>query len=453
MVRSVAVLIVLFLLSGLGGPMRAGSISEKTKEAVRQRVVAGQSVGIVVGVVDADGRDYFSFGKRAAGGPERVDERSVYEIGSISKAFTGILLADMTARGVVKLEDTVQSLLPGQLVRVPSREGREISLLDLATHRSSLPRLPNNLHPADPANPYADYTVGQMYEFLSGHELRHAIGSKYEYSNLGMGLVGHALALKAGMSYEDLVLERISRPLGLNDTRVELTPGMRARMAKGHRGGKEVSNWDIPTLAGAGALRSTAHDMLTFLEANLGLRASPISEAMSASHEFRAEAAGPVKMALGWHLRENGASSLVWHNGGTGGYRTFAGINKAAGKAVVVLSNSNVGADDIGYHVLDPSYDLVTAGPTVSVEEEILEKYVGEYALTPAFKIVVSREGGQLFVQATNQPRFKIFAESETRFVLKAVNAAVTFKIDESGAATAMVLHQGGRDQEAKKVL
>ena len=127
-------------------------------------------------------------------------------------------------------------------------------LLDLATQSSGLPRMPNNFHPKDEGNPYADYTVDQMYAFLSTYQLQRDIGSQYEYSNLGVGLLGHALALRAGRSYEDLVTERVLRPLGLNDTRIVLTPSMKSRLTPGHSpSGAVVPNWDLPTLAGAGA--------------------------------------------------------------------------------------------------------------------------------------------------------------------------------------------------------
>lgn len=139
-------------------------------------------------------------------------------------------------------------------MKVPTRNGRQITLLDLATHTSGLPRLPDNFSPKNADNPYADYTVEQMYAFLSGYTLPRDIGATYEYSNLGSGLMGHLLARNDGTNYEALVLERICRPLGMTNTQVVLTPGLKARLATGHNAaGERVSNWDLPTLAGAGA--------------------------------------------------------------------------------------------------------------------------------------------------------------------------------------------------------
>jgi serine-type D-Ala-D-Ala carboxypeptidase/endopeptidase len=404
---------------------------------LKDRLSASPFRGIVVGLLDADGsRRVVALGVP----PDRV-----FEIGSITKAFTGDILAQMVADGSVRLDDPVAKFLPAS-VRVPARNGRQITLLDLATQSSGLPRLPANLAPRDSTNPYADYTVAQMYAFLSSHELRRDPGQTYEYSNLGVGLLGHALALKAGMSYEELVRRRILAPLGMRETAIALTPALLARVAPGHDGeGNVVPNWDLPALAGAGALRSTAQDMLTFLAANLDS-----TSVFRQAHQSR-HAAGSANMTigLGWHvLARPGGASIVWHNGGTGGYRSFAGFDAARRVGVVVLTNANIGADDIGFHLLDRSLPL-QAPPrvrtAVAVDSQVLDRYVGEYELAPAFHIVVTREGASLFIQATAQPKFAIYAESESEFFLKAVDAQITFSRD------GLVLHQNGQNVPGRK--
>lgn len=425
---------------------------------LEDRVDSGRSVGIVVGLLEPDGsRRYLAYGDA---GPDALplSAQSVFEIGSITKVFTAILLADMVSRGELSLDDPVAGFLPGD-VTVPSRDGAEISLAHLATHRSGLPRMPDNFAPADAANPFADYTVAQLYEFLSGYELPRDVGAQFEYSNVAVGLLGHVLAQRAGMDYEALVRERILAPLGMGMSGIELTPAMREQLVAGHNAvGDVVSNWDIPTLAGAGALRSNAEDMLTFLEANIGAPSTPLEESMRLTHEPR-EAAGGDQIGLNWIIRTVGDDRIVWHNGGTGGYRTFAGFDPAAGVGAVVLTNSGgAGADDIGFHLINPEVPLAAA-PTaaeertaVEVSEEILAAYVGVYELTPEFRITVTLEEGQLHVQATGQQKFPIFAESETEFFLRVVDAQVTFVRDEAGEATALILHQGGADQTATKI-
>ena len=214
--------------------------------------------------------------------------------------------------------------------------------------------MPDNFNPKDFSNPYADYTVEQMYAFLSGYRLPRDVGAEYEYSNLAQGLLGHILALNAGTSYEDLMISTIAGPLGMNETKIVFDENMKRNLAIGHSGGREVSNWDIPTLAGAGGIRSSVHDMLKFLAANIGSTQTPLRSAMDKSHETRHFKAGEARVGLAWHIIKGKLGDVIWHNGGTGGYRTFAGFVKETQKGVVVFTNSTEGADDIGFKLLNP---------------------------------------------------------------------------------------------------
>jgi len=397
--------------------------------------------GIVVGLLDANGKRRIV----AAG----VDAGAVFEIGSITKVFTASVLSDMVARGEVKLDDPVANYLP-RAVHMPVR-GRPISLLDLATQVSGLPRLPDNLAPRDPSNPYADYSVRQLYEFLSRYQLPRDPGASYEYSNLGMGLLGHALALRARMSYEQLVARRLLTPLGMRETAITLTPPLRARLAPGHdEAGNVAPNWDLPTLAGAGALRSTASDMLAFLAANVDTSATPVGRALRQTHDPRQATDNPnLKVGLAWHILSRPSGNIVWHNGGTGGYRTFIGFDPVRRIGVVVLSNFNRSVDDLGYHLLDESFPLEPPPERhaeVAVDSLVLARYVGDYELAPTFHIVITREAMHLFLQATAQPRFPIFAESDSTFFLTVVDAQITFRPD------GLVLHQNGQHIPGRKL-
>jgi CubicO group peptidase (beta-lactamase class C family) len=380
-----------------------------------------------------------------------LDGNTVFEIGSITKAFTGALLADMVARGEVKLDDPIAKYLP-KTVRVPSRNGHQITLLDLATQSSGLPRLPDNLKPADVTNPYADYSVAQLYDFLSRYTLTRDPGEKYEYSNLGVGLLGHVLALRAGKSYEELLVERILNPLGMNDTRITLTPSMKSRMAQGFDAqGTPARTWDLPTLAGAGALKSTANDMLKFLAANLDSTSVPLGKVLAQARVPRHDADRPGhSVGLGWHLVDVYGTPATWHNGGTGGFRTFIGMDEARHRGVIVLTNSTNTPDDIGFHILEPKVALAAPPEPAKQRKEIaldstkLQPLVGVYQLAPNFQIAVTREGASLFIQATDQPKFPVFAESELEFFLKVVDAQFTFIRDANGQVNQLVLHQGG---------
>lgn len=314
-----------------------------------------QSVGIVVGVIGPEGRRLVSYGHLAKNDPRLLDGDTIFEIGSTTKVFTSLLLAEMVKRGQVALDDPVAKYLPPS-VQMPERNGRTITLVDLATHTSGLPRLPSNMGVADRTNPYADYTVDQLYDFLSKHQLTRDIGSRYEYSNLGGGLLGHVLACRAAKDYEMLVGEKICAPLGMKITAITLTPEMNARFAVGHNAAlRPVKNWDLPTLAGAGALRSSVNDMLNFLAANLGYTNSPLDQAMSAMLKTRRPTGVEgLEAALGWHILTSGGREIVWHNGGTGGYRSFIGFDLKGRIGVVALSNTftNIGVDDIGLQIL-----------------------------------------------------------------------------------------------------
>jgi CubicO group peptidase (beta-lactamase class C family) len=421
-----------------------------------------QSVGIVVGVIEPSGRRIISYGTLAKDDKRPVDGDTVFEIGSITKVFTSLILADMVQRREVALDDPIAKYLPPQ-VRVPERNGRQITLEDLSTHTSGLPRLPNNMKPADPANPYADYSVDQLYQFLSTYTLPRDIGSQFEYSNLGGGLLGHLLARRAGTDYEALVRSRILGPLKMPDTAIRLTPAMQTRLAVAYDGSlNPTKNWDLPTLAGAGALRSTASDMLTFLSAALGYTESPLAPAMAAMVQPR-RSAGPntgaarTEIGLAWILTTRGDAQVVWHNGGTGGYRSMIALDRRRRVGVVVLSNAGTaaGVDDIAMHLLDPAVPLMqppARHTQISVDPRIYDALVGRYQAAPTFVLSVTREGDRLFVQATGQPRFEIFPEGQREYFLKVVDAQITFDADVDGKAPSLTLHQNGRDLPARRI-
>ena len=384
---------------------------------------------------------------------KQANEQSVFEIGSITKVFTGILLADMVRRGEVRLDQPVAELLPAS-ARIPTRSGKVITLQHLATHTSGLTRLPGNMAPKDQSNPYADYTVAQLYAFLSGHELRRDPGAQYEYSNLGVGLLGHALALRAGKPYETLVRERILEPLGMKNTAITLTPDMRARIAQGHDvAGTPVPLWDLPTLAGAGALRSTVADMRRFIAAAASPPDNDIGRSIKLSMEPRFTVNQSLTLGLNWHRIAMAGDTIVWHNGGTGGYHSFAGFNTRTRASVVMLSGSTHDNDDIPRHLVLPALPLAVFPKHVEIRlpADTLRGYVGTYRLAPTFAITITEESGALFLQATDQPKFPLFASAMDRFFLRVVEAQIEFNRDAAGRVNELVLVQNGARQRAAR--
>lgn len=442
-------MIVAPALSAQGTAAQALSDSA-ARTLIAQRVDAGMGVGIVAGLLDGTGTRVVSYGQSGTGRP--LDGRTVFEIGSISKVFTALVLADMVRAGEVALDDPVAKYLPAT-VTVPARSGRQITLLDLATQSSGLPRMPTNFAPKDPADPYADYSVQRLYDFLGGYQLPRDPGQRYEYSNLGFALLGHALALKAGRPWEQVVEERVIRPLGLNDTRITLTASMQARLAAGHADGQPAASWNLSVFDPAGALRSTASDMLRFLAAAMDT-AGPLAPVFRATEQARRViTAGRLEIGLGWHILHIDGRDIVWHNGGTGGYHAFAGFEPATRRAVVILANSTDDIDDIGVHLLDPAAPVRQTPRPVAVDPQVLDRYVGRYRLAPTFLIDVTRVGGALFIQATGQSRIRIFPSSDHEFFLTAVDARITFLPGTSdGPAASLILHQNGVDQTAPRV-
>ena len=433
--------------------------SEIRKILVERVDTFHQGVGIVVGVIEPQGRRMVAYGSLNQGDPRPLNGDTIFEIGSATKVFTSLLLADMVQRGEVALTDAVAKYLPAE-VKVPERGGRAITLVDLSTHTSGLPRMPSNFNPKDPANPYADYTTELLFQFISSYQLTRDIGSQFEYSNLGGGLLGQALAHRAGVDYEALVRSRITGPLGMNSTGITLSPQMKARLAVGHNDKLvTVPNWDLPALAGAGALRSSVNDMLTFLAANLGYVKSPLAPAMAAMLSVRRPTGAPGggEIGLGWLITKPSEDEIVWHNGGTGGYRSFIGYDAKTRVGVVVLSNTFTasGVDDIGMHLLDSHVPLLPAPKEhkeITVDPKIFDGYVGQYQLAPNFILTVTREGDQLFTQATGQSKVQVFPESQRDFFLKVVDAQITFETDASGRATSLTLHQNGANVPAKRI-
>jgi CubicO group peptidase (beta-lactamase class C family) len=318
---------------------------------------ARRHVGVAVGVLRG-GRSW-AMGAGTAGpvGPSPPAANTIFEIGSVTKIFTATLLAGMVDEGLLALDDPVQRYLPPG-AELPVR-GRPITLSDLTTHTAGLPRLPHRFALRSlrhRSNPYAWFDVDELYAGLPGTRVRRAPGGRPRYSNLGFGLLGHVLALRAGCSYEQLVHTRICRPLALEDTGVSVRADARERFAQGHsRRGRPVPHWDLSALAGAGALRSTVADQLRFLRLQLGEGDPALVRAAALTHAPRWRRRGGFAVGLGWmRVTPHGSDhELLFHNGGTGGFRSFTAFAPGTGAAAVVLSNSARSVDPLGFRILE----------------------------------------------------------------------------------------------------
>lgn len=436
---------------------------EARATALAEQLLASEIYpGFVIGVVTEEGAWTQGFGVLTPGAKGGPDGDTIFEIGSVTKVFTGLLLADAVARGEAQLDDPLSAHLPEGWA-VPKHESREIRLVDLATHTSGLPRMPWGMPFKIPGQPYADYTPAGLREGIARiatRSLATAPGEGYAYSNLGAGLLGVLLGGN-GDEWEARLIERLLAPMGLVDTHRTLDEERAARFAPAHRpGGVPSSPWGFDALAGCGALRSTARDLVRFLEIELAGAPEGASDELHAALELAREEhwrapAGPLAMGLGWHL--NRSAHTRWHNGETGGYHAYLAVVAGKHAGVVVLANAASGeADQLGERLLAlaagaPSVADLELRRCVRLPREQLEARTGTYALTDAGELVISVEAYGLGATLRDEPTFRVFPASETSWFGRDVEAELSFTLGDDGRATACTLAQYGRTFAGKR--
>jgi D-alanyl-D-alanine-carboxypeptidase/D-alanyl-D-alanine-endopeptidase len=433
---------------------------------IADRIAPRAGQGLVVGVLDGGNK------RVVAGGPTGgtpFDGDTVFEIGSISKVFTALILADMAAKGEVSLDDPAEKYLPPG-ARMPGRGGKKITLRDLSQHVSGLPRLPDNMPFGDADDPYADYGEAELLAFLARYELPRDIGAKQEYSNFGAGLLGYLLEHASGKTYEALLRERITGPLEMSDTSIALSPDQQRRFAPGKDPYlRPAKPWTFTALAGAGAIRSTADDMLTFASALID-PASAIAPAMKLAVATRVPTENPAsEQGLGWAiLHPEPARDILMHDGGTGGFRSLLALEPAKGRAVIALANSAAepSTTDIALRVLAgspvaPTPPVAAAPPPPVERTEIalpaveLDKFVGRYDLGAGVEFVFTRDGDRLMAQRQGNmtgPALQVFAEAPLAFFYKAIDAQFRFTADAGGKVIGVEFIQGAITAPGKKV-
>lgn len=426
----------------------------KVDKLVQPLVDSESIVGCVVGVVDGDKHQVRGYGSTHLGEGDTPNGDTIYEIGSVTKAFTGTLFADMINRGEVKVDAPLQDFMP-EGVRLHLFEERSIRLVDVASQTSGLPRLPDNFAPKDATNPYAGYAADRMYEFLGKYKLTRAPG-EYEYSNFGMGMLGTILAKKAGQPYEQLVVDRICKPLNMQDTRITLTDEQRQRLAPPYnRQLLPEKNWDFDALAACGALRSTTNDLLKFADASLSKDQRPVVAAIHEAWKPRYGKPGQIGVGLGWHIARDNVTRF--HDGMTGGYSSAIFVFAPTRLAVVVLCNTATShtselAEKILQAQLGMSPEPIAVHKAIKLPADELKQYEGRYALSLLFVITITVEDGKLMAQATGQDKYQIFPESATKFFYKVVDAQIEFEKGKDGKVEKLILHQGGKDRPGLKM-
>lgn len=434
------------------GPVRGQTPAAPAWASALQDRVRHEGRGLAAAEITREGVQFAAAGQRSATDTRSPDPiTDLFEYGSITKTFTALLLADAVQRKELTLTDAVEDVL-GQTLR--DSEGQPLRWLDLATQRSGLPRLASNMQPRTPANPYADYDAARLKAFLETWKPQVARQARWEYSNLGFGLLGHALGLRAAKPYAALLSERVLQPLGLDDMRVAVPGDANTRLLPGHDAkGQAVPRWTFDTMAGGGALIGSARGLARYAQAALGLIDTPLAPAFALALTRQADGAGPANpMGLGWILGSLNGRRLANHDGGTYGFSTSLFLDLDRKRSTLVLANAFVPVTDLALHLLEPTVpprDVAaekqkTQREAVSVAADALQPLAGIYALNPQFKLTVSVREGKLMAQATGQGEFELFALDARRFFARVAALEIAFEGD-TGSAPALVLTQAGQ--------
>jgi CubicO group peptidase (beta-lactamase class C family) len=435
-------------------PPAASVYAARVDDLVRPLIDGEWYPAVTVTLVKGTQPELFTYGRAdAAGAPPTGNTH--FEIGSVSKVFTSLALAVAVERGQLDVNAPVLSLLPPGTT-VPMSGDRAITLRDLATHTSGLPRMPSNFQPANPDNPFIDYDATRLMAFLSSATLKNAPGTHHDYSNLGAGLLGHALGLKTGKSYDAMVVDDVARPLGLTHTRGLHAPDARP-LAQGHdSNGDEVPAWDFAALAGAGAVVSTPLDMGRLVAAALHPPDSEVGRALKRTLEEQ-PSAPEQRMGLGWHigLDAEKQGSVRWHNGQTNGFHSFIAVDAEHDVGVAVLANGEgMVLDSVGTALLlmlrGQPYSIKLP-PAVKVTAAELAPLVGEYVLAPSVMVTVTAKGDHLLAQLTGQRAIRVFPDGPLHFRYRVVPAELQFEKDDTGAITALTLSQNGQNTRAPR--
>lgn len=433
-------------------------VEKAAKPLVENRIADGLSIGYIEG--KHSGIVHLGTANRAG---KKADDTTLYELGSISKLFTSLMLADAVVRGEIDL-NAAANVDNRAGIQLPSHEGRSIKWIDLSTHRSGLPRLPENLVPANVGNPYRDYDSKKAAAFLNQYKLPRQPGESQEYSNLGASVLGYLVAQQAGKSYQQLLEERIAKPLQMTDCAVSLNKDQRQRLATPHdKFGSPTPPWMFSNLPGAGGIRATMQDMLRFAQVQLTPPTGKIGEAIElAWKQQRAADASGSAMGLGWMIAGDGQTR--WHNGQTGGSHSALFINRELNCAVVVLCNTAVlkEIDQLAMQMImkaagqdvkpEPDKTSDHKSDDLAIDAKHRRRLEGRYQLAPNFIFTVRDREGHLMVSITNQPTQEVFPDSPTRWSYRGVKATLEFKLGKTGPANSLILHQNGAKQTAKRM-
>ena len=434
--------------------------------AERLDALAGpdDGIGTAVGLIGPHGRRFVSVGHFNQGDRRAVDASTVFEIGSVTKIFTALLLADFIRRGEVSLSDPAAKYLPSK-IKIPQRAGKEITLFDLATHTSGLPFMPPLPDPSAVAA--RAYSRADIYGFLADFTLTQDIGTQWDYSNLGYWLIGEVLAARGGADYGQLLMRRVVIPLGMRNTAFAASAPMKAKLATGHYASSRPADSMLAfpgysLMAAAGGLLSTVDDLLTIPSIALGYRRSPFAALIATClSSRRATPTRGVEQALGWTVIEDQQGRLIFRDGGTFGYASALIWDPLKRIGVVVLSNHVQSVSDIAHHLVRPDFPLdkpaVTRHTEVPIDLAALGSYAGKYRNEDEGIFELRLDGNYLTFLAPSDwglPALRLHAESTLKFFANELPVLVSIQIGNDGRAEGIVVTppRGQHTVQAHKV-
>lgn len=441
----------------------ACTAAHATTDAELQAIVGkrlhGDSSGacFAVAVIDKTvSRAYVCADSKDAG--DRIDAKTAFEIGSVSKPMMAALLAGLIREGKASLDDPLSAYLPKDST-VPMFEGEPILLRHIVTHTSGLPAIPAGVD-FDPLNPYAKVDEATLLKVLSTTALAQAPGAKFEYSNFAAMLLSYAIARRAGSDFETLLDTRMFAPLGMDSSYINRKPDG-VKPAIGHTPDAKVTPaWTFPSdFAGVGGVRSTLDDMVRYVQGQFGGAPKPLDADFRMTHAPVAnDAKAPI--AMHWMLAQLNGRTFLAHEGGTGGFSSFVAFDPERKFGVVILSDTALhergGLGSLGLHLLDPKIPLGkprTSGsaPTRVLSAEELNAYAGEYPLMPNFVLTVRVDGGTLTAQATGQGAFPLAPTDKDVFEAPDFGIVIRFQRDAAGKVVALKLDQGGHTLDGQR--
>jgi CubicO group peptidase (beta-lactamase class C family) len=413
---------------------KSPAIPERVEQRIQEYVRNCEYSTIFVGVVDGGDKVARGFGKMANN--KAADESTQFEIGSLTQTFTALLLAHDIGAGKLKPNSPIASLLPGY--HIPSGNSKFITVENLATHHSGLPWLPGNFSPSHLDVPYRDYDETQLKKFFAGFSLTRDPGEIYEDSTLGIGTLGLALGHSGG-GFEQRVTNEILAPLGMLQTR--FAPRAWDRMeAPGHLPDRQPArDWQWSALAPAGTMVSSGGDMLTYLQANMGMVRSSLYTAMQLAHQERADSVSDNRIGLVWMTQHLAGTDVVWHHGITAGYASFLGFTGDRRRGVIVLASVGRSVDDLGFAILRDDWPSPSHHPNVTLTERQLDEFVGSYLLDGHFVASVAREDQQLLLEIPGLPMLVIRSIGDDEFVTDSGGVSVGFKRNHVGRVDKLI--------------